>query len=100
MGFVKSNAYFDLDYKGKVKLVTLDNSVLPEYVIHPDDANLEEEPTLFEDMMNTNVEEDSDDETDSDDDDDDEEEETNEAEKKKIALRNARKKAVDDDDDS
>lgn len=98
--YVKSSAYFDFDQKHKVKLTTLDNSVLPEYVIHPDDANLEEEPTLFEDLMNANVEEDSDDESDDDDDDDDEEEETNEAEKKKIALRNARKKAVDDDDDS
>merc|ERR1711862_580983 len=69
--YVKSTAYLDLDYKGKVKLVTLDNPVLPEYVVHPDDANLEEEPTLFEDMVNTNVEEDSDDESSDDDSDDD-----------------------------
>jgi len=113
--YVKSTAYVDLDYKGKVKLVTLDNSVLPEYVIHPDDANLEEEPTLFEDMMNTNVEEDSDDETDSDDDDDDDDKEETttkpkptETTKTKLAdLKNARKKAAaaqdqdsDSDDDS
>lgn len=101
--YVKSNAYVDLDYKGKVKLVTLDNSTLPEYVIHPDDANLEEEPTLFEDMMNTNVEEDSDDETDSDEEDD----KPQETKTKLADLKNARKKAAaaqdqdsDSDDDS
>jgi len=101
--YVKRNAYFDLDYKGKVKLVTLDNSTLPKYVIHPDDANLEEEPTLFEDMMNTNVEEDSDDETDS----DEEDYKPQETKTKLADLKNARKKAAaaqdqdsDSDDDS
>merc|ERR1712238_192171 len=37
--YVKSNAYVGLDQKMKVKLTTLDNSVLEEYKVHPDDAD-------------------------------------------------------------
>jgi len=110
---VVSNAYVGLDKKMKVELTTLDNSTLPEYKIHPDDAELDDEPTLFEEMMNANVEEDSDsDEEDSDEEDSDEEEEEgiremSAAERKKEELRKARKKAAaaaggddDSDDDS
>jgi len=57
---VKSNAYVGIDQASKVKLETKDNSVLPEYKIHPDDAKLDDEPTLFEEIMNGNVEDDSD----------------------------------------
>lgn len=101
--YVKSNAYIGLDQKHKVSLTTLDNSVLPPYKIHPDDAELDDEPTLFEEMLGANVEEDSD----SDDESEDEKEtgirELSAAEKKKQELRNARKKAAgadDSDDDS
>eukprot|EP00934_Nitzschia_sp_Nitz4_P008492 Nitzschia sp. Nitz4//scaffold16_size188269//73139//75504//NITZ4_001791-RA/size188269-processed-gene-0.14-mRNA-1//1//CDS//3329538517//8482//frame0 len=66
--FVKSNAYIGLDQTTKVELDTLDNSALPEYAVHPDDAKLDDEPTLFEEMLNANIEQDSDDE-DSDDED-------------------------------
>lgn len=95
-----SNGYIGLDQKEKVSLTTLDNSVLPEYKVHPEDAQLDDEPTLFEEMLNANIEQDSD----SDDDDDDEEEEApkSAAEQKKAALRDARKAAAageDDDDD-
>lgn len=101
---VVSNAYVGLDQKMKVELTTLDNSVLPEYKIHPDDAELDDEPTLFEEMMNANVEEDSDsDEEDESDSDEEEEEggirELSAAERKKEELRNARKKAAAADDD-
>lgn len=109
---VLSNAYVGLDHKAKVSLTSLDASVLPEYKIHPDDEELDDEPTLFEEMMNANVEEDSD--SDDEDSDSDEEEEEQEegikelsaAERKKMELRNARKKAAaaegddDSDDDS
>lgn len=98
--YVKSNAYVGLDQKHKVKLSTKDASALPAYKIHPDDAQLDDEPTLFEDMLNANIEEDSD----SDDSDDEEEEkgikELTAAERKKQELRNARKKAEGDDSDS
>jgi len=95
---VKSNAYVGLDQKQKVKLTTQDASGLPEYKVHPDDAELDDEPTLFEDMLNANIEEDSD----SDDSDDEEDEkgikELTAAERKKQELINARKKAAGDDD--
>ena len=44
-----------LEKKEKVKLTTLDNSLLPEYKIHPADAALDDEPTLFEEMLNANT---------------------------------------------
>mmetsp|Transcript_35119 Transcript_35119/g.104837 ORF Transcript_35119/g.104837 Transcript_35119/m.104837 type:complete len:645 (-) Transcript_35119:249-2183(-) len=100
---VVSNAYVGLDQKMKVDLTTLDNAVLPEYKIHPDDADLDDEPTLFEEMMNANVEEDSDSDDEGDSDSDEEEEEgireLSAAERKKEELRNARKKATAADDD-
>jgi len=107
--FVKSNAYVGLDQSSKIKLTTLDNSVLPEFKIHPDDAELDDEPTLFEEMLNANVEDDSDDDSDdeSDDESDDDAAEgsTNqaiapksEADMKKDRLKNARNQ--DDDSDS
>jgi len=98
---VKSNAYMGLDQSCKVTLTTLDNSVLPEYKVHPDDAELDDEPTLFEEMLKANIEQDSD--SDNDDDDDDDEEPTKEmsaADKKKAELQKARKAAAGDDDDS
>lgn len=104
---VKSNAYVGLDQKHKVQLVTLDNSILPEYKIHPDDAELDDEPTLFEEMLNANIEQDSDSDDDSDDEDDDDEDDEKEkqkaggsaAQKKKAELRKARAAADDDDSD-
>lgn len=103
---VLSNAYIGLDQKHPVELTVNDASVLPEYKIHPDDAELDDEPTLFEEMMMQNVEEDSDsDDEDSDSDDDDEEEEEgikelSAAERKKEELRRARQKAAAGEDDS
>lgn len=105
--FVKSNAYVGLDQQMKIKLTTLDNSVLEEYKVHPDDAELDDEPTLFEEMLNTQVEDDSDDESDSDDEDEDEKNSTSnqaiapksEAEMKKDRLKNARNQDDDDSDD-
>jgi len=91
--YVKSNAYLGLDHKQKVLLKTLDASDLPEYVVHPDDAELDDEPTLFEDMMNTNVEEDSDS-------DESEDEEVNVSQQKKLRLKQARKANASDSDDS
>mmetsp|Transcript_38111 Transcript_38111/g.83693 ORF Transcript_38111/g.83693 Transcript_38111/m.83693 type:complete len:649 (-) Transcript_38111:185-2131(-) len=114
---VVSNAYVGLDQKLAVDLEVSDPSTLPEYKVHPDDAELDDEPTLFEEMMMQNVEEDSDsdeddeDDSDSDDDDDDEDDERgirelSAADRKKEELRRARQRAAaaegDDssDDDS
>merc|ERR1712224_877124 len=41
--FVKSNAYVGLDQSMKINLTTLDNSVLPEFKIHPDDGDLDDD---------------------------------------------------------
>lgn len=108
---VLSNAYVGFDYTDSVELTTLDASVLPEYKIHPDDAELDDEPTLFEEMMNANIEDDSDSDEESDSDDESEDEqgirELTPAEMKKMELQKARKKAAsaagddsDSDDDS
>jgi len=100
---VLSNAYIGIDKKEEVEVVTNDASALPEYKVHPDDAELDDEPTLFEEMLNANIEEDSD----SDDDSDDEEEEKEEgikelsaAERKKIELQKRRQAAAGNDSDS
>jgi len=103
---VLSNAFVGFDHKERVELTTLDASVLPEYKVHPDDAELDDEPTLFEEMMNANIEDDSD--SDEEDDSDDESEvdgirELSAAERKKVELKNTRKKAASaagDDSDS
>jgi translocation protein SEC63 len=97
---VMSNAYVGLNDKHSVEFKTIDSSGLPEYKVHPDDAELDDEPTLFEEMLNANVEQDSD----SDDSDDEEEEEESDKniskeDKKKMEMRNARRKNVDDDSD-
>jgi translocation protein SEC63 len=105
--FVKSNAYLGLDQQSKVTLTTLDNSSLPEYKVHPDDAELDDEPTLFEEMLNANIEQDSDDEDESDEEDDDKKKDgasdaiapKSEAELKKERLKKARNQDDDDDDD-
>lgn len=107
---VLSNAYIGFDHVEAVRLTTHDASALPEYKVHPDDAELDDEPTLFEEMMNANVEDDSDSDDESESEDESEEEgirELSAAERKKQDLQKARKKAAsaagddsDSDDDS
>jgi Preprotein translocase subunit Sec63 len=101
---VLSNAYIGLDHQLPVELTTLDASVLPEYKVHPDDAELDDEPTLFEEMLNAhNVEEDSDSEDDDDSDEDGEKEEgikeLSAAERKKMEMQKKRQAAAGDDSD-
>lgn len=101
---VLSNAYIGLDHQLPVELTTLDASVLPEYKVHPDDAELDDEPTLFEEMLNAhNVEEDSDSDDDDDSDDDGEKEEgikeLSAAERKKMEMQKKRQAAAGDDSD-
>lgn len=107
--WVKSSAYIGCDYKDTVSLTTMDNSALPEYKVHPDDAVLDDEPTLFEEILNAHIEQDSDDEDSDDDSDDDDDEDAakknatagdSAAAKKKAQLQKARQAAGGDDDDS
>jgi translocation protein SEC63 len=100
--FVKSNGYVGMDQKTHVVMETLDNKALPAYKIHPDDAELDDEPTLFEEILNAHVEEDSDDEDEEDDDEKEAEKEpiNDAAARKREQLRKARQATDDDDDDS
>jgi len=96
---VKSNAYVGLDQQHKVSLTTLDNAVLPEYKIHPDDAQLDDEPTLFEEILNANIEQDDSDSDDSDDEDDGPAiAPKSDADLKKERLKKARQQTDDDSD--
>jgi len=98
---VLSNAYIGLDQKKTIELTTHDASSLPEYKVHPDDAQLEEEPTLWEEVLNK-VED-----SDSDEDDNEEEEVDNdniefsilERRKKEFQKRRQKAAAMDDSDD-
>jgi translocation protein SEC63 len=96
---IKSNGYVGCDYSTKVEMASLDNSTLPEYKVHPEDAELDDEPTLWEEMMNANLEQDSDDEEDENDSDGDEGAPKSAADKKKEQLRKARQQAEDSDSD-
>lgn len=99
--YVKSNGYVGIDQSHKVEMITLDSSALPEYKVHPDDAQLDDEPTLFEEMLNAHIERDSDDEEEEEDSDKEEATQPKSgAAKKKEQLRKARQSADDDDDDS
>jgi translocation protein SEC63 len=98
---VLSNSYIGIDRKSEVEITTNDPSELPQYKVHPDDAELDDEPTLFEEMLNANIEEDSDSDDDSDSDEEEEEgiKELSAAERKKAELEKRRKAAAGDDSD-
>ncbi|RYG65607.1 hypothetical protein EON64_11565, partial [archaeon] len=66
---VLSDCYLGLDQVVPVSYTVHPASQLPEYKPHPEDMELDNEPTLFEQMMAANVDESSDE-----DDDDDEDE--------------------------
>jgi len=67
---ILSNAYIGLDQKKTIELTTHDASSLPEYKVHPDDAELEEEPTLWEEVLNKVEDSDSDSDDDENEEDD------------------------------
>jgi translocation protein SEC63 len=49
-----NECYFDLDYEKKIDFEVKSRDNLPEYEIHPDDKELDDEPTLFEQAMTWN----------------------------------------------
>jgi translocation protein SEC63 len=59
---VLSNDYVGLDKQLPLHFDVNDPSLLPKFVPHKDDMDLDEEPTMFEQMMAGNIEEDSEDE--------------------------------------
>lgn len=60
--FVKSDSYIGLDQQKAVEFEVISAGTLPQYEPHPDDLELDNEPTLFEQVMQA-----YDDETDSED---------------------------------
>lgn len=60
--FVKSDSYIGLDQQKAVEFEVISAATLPQYEPHPDDLELDNEPTLFEQVMQA-----YDDETDSED---------------------------------
>mmetsp|Transcript_14174 Transcript_14174/g.20947 ORF Transcript_14174/g.20947 Transcript_14174/m.20947 type:complete len:626 (+) Transcript_14174:156-2033(+) len=59
--FFKSDSYIGLDQKLEVKFDVISSATLPEYKPHPDDLELDNEPTLFEQVMQGYNDSDSDD---------------------------------------
>jgi translocation protein SEC63 len=68
-----NDSYAGIDLVHSFVFTVLPASELPEYVPHPEDVELDNEPTLFEQVMAANVDDDdsSDEEEEGDDDDDD-----------------------------
>lgn len=56
---LKSSDYLGLDIHEQVRMVVIPAAQLPEYTAHPDDLNLDDEPTLFEQVMSGNADSDS-----------------------------------------
>ncbi len=84
---VLSDCYLGLDQVLPVRFSVRPASELPEYAPHPEDVELDNEPTLFEQVMSANVEDSSDD----DDDDDDKAKAKGKGEDKKDAKQNEEK---------
>ncbi|CAM9265206.1 unnamed protein product [Ectocarpus fasciculatus] len=61
---VLCDSYVGLDEDFEVKFDVLPAADLPEYVPHPEDADLDNDPTLFEQMLTGNIDEGSSDEED------------------------------------
>ena len=66
---VMSDSYVGVDQTVPIKFDVLSPSLLPEYKVHEDDAALDDEPTLFDQLMAGNIEEESDSEEEKDKDD-------------------------------
>ena len=84
---ILSENYLGFDEKRILEFTVKPAAELPEYKPHPDDIALDNEPTLFEQVMAANMDEESSDDDDDDDDDEDEPKTEN------------NKKSNDDDDD-
>ena len=65
---ILSEVYMGVDDKIDIKFEVLPAEDLPDYLPHPEDVELDNEPTLFEQVMTANVDESSDDDEDDDED--------------------------------
>ena len=97
--FLKSDSYMDIDLHQTIKITIIPAKELPQFEAHEEDMELDNEPTLFEQVMSGNVEEDSDDEGDgssSDDSSDDDDLQLTDAEIAKRRKNKQRKEAKKD----
>lgn len=79
---VISDCYLGVDQEFIVPMEVHSADLLPEYQPHPEDVELDNEPTLFEQVMAANLDDDSSDEEDEDEKEEGEDGEDNEQEKK------------------
>jgi len=96
--YAMNDSYVGVDIHRQIKMEVIPSTNLPTYQAHEEDLELDNEPTLFEQVMTGNLEDD----TDSDDDDSssDDEVELTDAQRKKKAKRLAAKNGGDSSDDS
>lgn len=96
--YAMNDSYVGVDIHRQVKMEVIPANQLPTYQAHEEDLELDNEPTLFEQVMTNNLEDD----TDSDDDDSssDDDVELTDAQRKKKAKRLAKKGGDSDSDDS
>jgi translocation protein SEC63 len=87
-----SNCYMGLDMSEVIEFTVSEASELPEFVPHPEDVALDDEPTLFEQMMAANQDVDSSDEEDN----DDQDEQTDD----KLTVKRKQRRAREDSDSS
>jgi len=95
--YVMNDSYMEVDIHRTIKIEVIPASELPAYEAHPEDLELDNEPTLFEQVMTGNLEDDteSDVDDDSSDDEDSDYEQLTEAQKRKRKDRRRRKKEGD-----
>lgn len=84
--YLYSDCYMGLDEELEVKFSVQPAKDLPEYVAHPEDLELDNEPTLFEQVMTAAVDDSSDEEEE----DKEEEEELTDAQKRRREQRKAK----------
>jgi len=96
--YVMNDSYVDVDIHRQVKMTVIPASELPAYQAHEEDLELDNEPTLFEQVMTGNLEDDT--ESDDGDSSSDDEDVNQNRRQKRLAKKAAGSDSDDSDDDS
>ena len=83
-----SDSYMGLDVESKFSIKVIPEQELPAYEVHPEDAELDEQPSLFAIQTEKDIFEDSDSEEDDEDDEDGKGVSNEEADTKKSESKN------------
>jgi translocation protein SEC63 len=89
---VLSDCYMGIDHVVPIIFTVLPASQLPEFKMHPEDQALDNEPTLFEQVMAANADDESSDEED--DEEEEEEEKKNKDKKAAVSSQGGKKSSV------